>query len=160
MLDITVNDLAFTHIRIKDVNGEYHDYDILDELKIDEYNLEKELQLQPGKYVYWSSILEQVRSYLESAELQEEHTKANLYEVARNTLIAEGTPKPTKDQIDSWILRQEEFIQTKEQVNTFNNYVKQLNFVVKALEQRHSMLVQLSALKRDQRNYQNAINNI
>lgn len=158
MLDIVVNDLEFTKIRIRDANGEYREYDLQEELQINEHNLDNEIKLQPGKYVYWSSILEQLRAYLEAAELKEEHLKAQLYEMAREALIQAGTPKPTKDQIDSWILRQETYKEAQQQTLTYHRFVKQVNYVVKALEQRHTMLVQLSALKRDQLEYERNIN--
>lgn len=160
MVDIQVGDLEFTKIRIIDANGSFYEYELQEVLSINEHNLQEEIKLQPGKYVYWSSVLEQIRGYLESEELQEEHLRANLYEVARESLIQEGTPKPTKDQIDSWILRQEEYTRVKENILTYKKFVKQLSFVVKSLEQRHSMLVQLSALKRDQMEYERHLGNI
>jgi len=160
MVDIRVNDLDFTKIRIIDANGTFTEYDMQEVLNINEHDLNNEIKLQPSKYVYWSSILEQIRGYLESAELAEEKLKAELYEVARDTLIAGGTPKPTKDQIDSWILRQEEYTNAKANTIAYRKFVKQLTFVVKSLEQRHSMLVQLSALKRDQMEYERSIRNL
>lgn len=157
MLDITVNDLDFTKVRIKDANGEFKEYDLQEELQINEYKIDEEIKLQPGKYVYWSSILEQVRAYLESSELEEERLRAELYEVSRSTLINGGTAKPTKDQIDAWIMRQDNYLEAKEQVLVYQKFVRQLHYVVKSLEQRHTMLVQLSALKRDQMEYERAI---
>jgi len=159
MVDIRVNDLDFTTIRIIDANGSFTEYEMQDVLNINEHNLAEEIRMQPSKYVYWSSILEQLRGYLESAELAEEKLKAELYEVARDTLIAGGTPKPTKDQIDSWILRQDSFTEAKNNTLAYRKFVKQLSFVVKSLEQRHSMLVQLSALKRDQLEYERHLKN-
>lgn len=160
MLDITVDSLDFDVIQIKDQNSNIVEHKITDVLRIDEHNLEIEINKQPAKYIYWASILEKLRSYLEAAELKEERIRASLYEKARESLIEKGTPKPTKDQIESWILLQEDYVEVREQVLIYQKFVKHLSFVVKALEQRHSMLVQLSALKRDERDYERSISQL
>lgn len=156
-MEINVNNLEFTTITIRDGSGNMATYNLQDELRINDHDLHNEIRMQPSKYVYWCSILEQVRGYLESAELHEETVKANLYENAREDLMQNGTPKPTKDQIESWILRQDEYIEAREQENIYSNLVKRLTFIVKAFEQRHGMLVQMSALQRDQMEYERAI---
>lgn len=157
MLDIAVTDLEFSTIRIRDANGTFADYDLTEELRIDDMNLYEEFKLQPSKYVYWTAILEQVRAYLETAQFTEDRTKAELYEPARITIIQEGTPKPTKDQIEAWIWRQEVYLDAKKQVMTYSKFVKQLQYVVKAFEQRRDMLTQIGADKRKQKEYENSL---
>lgn len=159
-MEINVDSLEFAQITIRDVNGHVETYDLNEELRINDYDLEKEISLQPSKYVYWTSILEKMRTGLEHANLVEETKKAELYESAREAIINTGVPKPTKDHIESWILKQEGYVLARQQVNAYESLVKKLAFIVKAFEQRHSMLVQMSALKRDQREYDRAVKNM
>lgn len=145
--------MDFDTIRIRDVNGQFVEYDLKEQLAINEHDLQTEFKQQASKYVYWASILEQVRGYLEAAELVEEQTRAGLYEPARVALINSGTPKPTKDQVESWILQQEKYIGTKHQVLIYSKYVKHLQYIVKAFEQRRDMMQQIGADKRRQTEY-------
>lgn len=149
--------MDFGRIRIRDANGEVREYNLNQELVINEYNLQEEFRLQPSKYVFWSSVLEQVRGYQESAQLQEERVRADLYEKARQSLIEGGSPKPTKDQIEAWIIRQEEYVKAREQVLGYSNFVRQLQYVVKAFEQRRDMLTQVGADKRRAEEYERSL---
>lgn len=158
MLDIAVSDLDFNTIRIRDANGSFVEHDLKAELVIDKNNLAEEFKLQPSKYVYWASILEQVRAYLEAAQFTEDKTKADLYEPARLAIIQGGTPKPTKDQIESWVWRQDVYLEAKQQVMVYSKFVKQLQYVVKAFEQRRDMLTQIGADMRKQKEYENNLN--
>lgn len=147
--------MDFELVRISDANGEFYDYNLKEELSINEHDLYTEFGQQPVKYVYWSSILEQVRGYLESATLNEEVVRANMYEPARVALMANGTPKPTKDQIEAWIINQEEWVKAKNEVLIYTKFVKQLQYIVKALEQRKDMLIQIGADSRKDKEYEN-----
>lgn len=158
MLEISVGSLDFNVISIRDSSGNVHTYDLMQELQINEHDLQTEFKLQASKYVYWASVLEQVRGYLEASELQEEKIKASLYENARSALIAEGSPKPTKDQVEAWIMRQENYINAREQVLGYNKFVKQLQYVVKSFEQRRDMLTQIGADVRKQKEYEKNLN--
>lgn len=152
--------MDFDTIRIRDVNGQFVEYDLKEQLTINEYDLQSEFKLQASKYVYWASILEQVRGYLESSELTEEQTRAQLYEPARIALINAGTAKPTKDQVEAWILQQEEYISARQQVLIYNKYVKHLQYIVKAFEQRRDMMQQIGADKRRQTEYERNLNSL
>lgn len=160
MLDITVGSLDFSTIRIKDSNNQAYEYDLKAELQINEHNLQAEFKEQASKYVYWTSILEQLRGYQESAELQEERVRANLYEQGRLALINEGSAKPTKDQVEAWLMRQEPYVQAREQVLAYSKFVRQLQYVVKAFEQRRDMLTQIGADQRKQKEYERNLNMI
>lgn len=156
-MDIELASLDFDDLTIRTANGEVITYNLKQELTINPYDLNSEFHNQPSKYVYWTSLLETVRAYLESAELAEERTRAGFYEPCRQALINGGVAKPTKDQIDAEILNQEEYINARNQVNTYSYYVKSLQYIVKALEQRKDMLIQLGAEQRRQMDYEAAL---
>ena len=156
-VDLFVESLDFDTINIKTASGETVTFNLKQELTINEFDMNSEFALQPSKYVYWSSLLETVRSYLESAQLTEEVKRADLYEPARLALVASGVTKPTKDQIDAKILQTPEYITTKETVARYSLYVKKLQYIVKAFEQRKDMIQQMGAEKRRQLDYENAI---
>lgn len=158
LLDLKVGSMDFEKIRISDVNGEFHEYDMKEELVINDHDLYNEFSQQPVKYMYWTSVLEQVRAYLESSILSEETVRADLYEPARMALIGSGTAKPTKDQIESWIIKQDQWVTAKNEVLVYTKYVKQLQYVVKAYEQRKDMLIQIGADSRKDKEYEKHIN--
>lgn len=157
-MEITLDDIDFSHLTIIDSNGNKKTVDLQDELVIDQYNIEKELYEQPKKYVYYTSLLEKVRAYLESAELALDVEHANLYEPSRASLQQETGSKPTKDQIESRILSDETYREKKEQVAILEGSVKNLYYIVKAFEQRKDMLIQLSTHERKREEYEQALN--
>lgn len=150
VLDIRVTNLDFGTLRVTDANGETITYNLKDELAVNNFNVREEFLKQPAKYSYWTSLLEQLRLYQEMFELKAEKRKSVLYEPSRQALILEGIAKPTKDQIEARIMLDDEYYKLKtDVVNTAFN-VRQLQYVVKAFEQRKDMLVQYGAdLRRD-----------
>lgn len=156
-MEITIDDLDFSRITIYDAHGNREDKNMQDELMINPHNIEKELYEQPQKYVYYTALLEKVRSYLEAAKLAEEMTRARLYEPARESLVASTGRNPTKDQIESHILVQSEYEEKLEQVIILEATVKNLQYVVRAFEQRKDMLVQLSTHERKREEYEQAL---
>lgn len=157
IMEITIDDLEFSRITIVDAHGNREERNLQDELMINPHNIEDELYEQPQKYVYYTALLEKVRSYLESAKLAEEMTHARMYEPARETLVNSTGRNPTKDQIESHILVQEEYSSKREQVIILEATVKNLQYVVRAFEQRKDMLVQLSTHERKREEYEQAL---
>lgn len=157
-MEINVGAFDFDTITIKDRNGETRTFNLSEELKVNEFNVVGEFLEQPAKYVYWSSILERVRMYKESAELQAETYKASMYETARMSLVDAGINKPTKEQVNSVILSDEGYIKLLEAVNMYTYIVGQLVYVVKAFEQRRDMLIQYGADLRKTREFERGMN--
>lgn len=157
MLEIRLDNLETDLIRIVDDNGETVQFSLREELRINEMNVQQEFLEQSSKYVYWTSILERVRLYQESSKLHAEIARADLYEPCRSALINTGIPKPTKDQVDAKILQDEDYIRKLEALNTYDHLVKQLQFVVRAFEQRKDMLIQFGADKRKEQDYEKKI---
>lgn len=156
-MELELTTLGFDMLTLKTASGETVTYNLKDELMINTHNLLEEFNLQPAKYVYWSSLLETVRAYLEASQLKEEQIRASLYEACRIILVDNGTAKPTKDQIEAEILKNDTYIEARELVNTYSYFVKNLQYTVKAFEQRKDMLLQLGAESRRQKDYEAAL---
>lgn len=159
-MEITLDSIEFTTLTVIDQNGNKETVNLQEELVIDEHNIGEELHNQPRKYVYYTSLLEKVRAYLESADLALEMEHARLYEPSRVHVLENTGKNPTKDQISSHIMNQTSFQEKKEQVVILESSVKNLQYVVKAFEQRKDMLIQLSTRDRKQREYEQAIKQV
>lgn len=159
-MEITIDDLGFSKLIIYDASGNREDLDLQEELLINKHDIEQELYLQPQKYVYYTALLEKVRSYLESAKLTEELIHAELYEPSRESIVSATGRNPTKDQIESAILRQDKYIDAREQVIILESTVKNLQYIVRAFEQRKDMLVQLSTHERKREEYERSLNQL
>lgn len=139
VLDIKLDRLDFQILRLIDESGQHITLDLQKELSVNEANLEVEMLQQPSKYVYWSSILEKIRFFQESAELEMELLIAELDKEAREELPKEDI-KPTKDSVDNYIKRTEAYKVQKEKCNHYAYLVKRIQFIVRAFEQRKDML--------------------
>lgn len=156
-MNINIGAFDFDKITITGANGESTTHDLREELKVNDFNVVSEFLEQPSKYVYWSSILERVKMFKESAELKAETYKASIYETSRTVLVDAGINKPTKEQVNSVIMSDENYIKLLEDVNTYTYLVGQLTYVVKAFEQRRDMLIQYGADLRKAREYEQRI---
>lgn len=153
-----INDIS--SVIIKDQNGQELHYDLLEQLAINEHDMHSEFRNQPGKYVYWATILERVKAQVEAAVFREEQVFASLYEPARLQLIGGGTTRPTKDQIESEIIQTDEYIEVHDEVLKLKALSGKMNRIVRALEQRADMLMQIGASQRKQQDYERNINSI
>lgn len=143
-MEIHVDSLDFNDLTIIDMNGEAHTFNIHDELRLSEYTIQQEMYSQSAKYSYWASLLERVRVYAEAEQRKLEQIGARVNKEVR-TRYEQQKKKPTKDVIESDILLDEEYQQQQYIVEQRNYQVKQLQYIVKAFEQRSSMLIQISA---------------
>jgi len=138
-LDIVIDAFDFNTVRLVDENGQVESFNLKEELKVNEHNLLKEMLEQPGKYIYWASVLEKLKFYQESKELSLERREAELEPIARKELKAEET-KPTKDMIAAYIKRDEQYQQIQNELQTYNLIIGKVSRIVKAFEQRKDML--------------------
>lgn len=134
---ITVADLDFYKITIKDENGNQRQVDLQEELRFDKQNAEEHFQTNSAKYIYWSSLLERLNFQLEKANAKLEQVEALLDETARNSIT-----KPTKDSVTAWIQRQDSWQEAKDLVIRTKYMCNHVNRIVKAFEFRNSMLKQ------------------
>lgn len=138
-MDIKIDDLDFLQLRLVSESGEFVNINLKEELSINESNLDQEMLQQPAKYVYWSSILEKVRLVKEQSDLELEQLMGELDKEARTTLPIEGT-KPTKDSVENYIRRTQQYKEAIEKRNYWEHIVKRMQYIVKSLEQRKDML--------------------
>lgn len=138
-LDIHIDAFDFETLRIVDTNGQLEVFNLKEELKVNEINLQEEMLKQPGKYIYWSALLEKLKYYQEGKELEIEQREAELEPVARQELKKEET-KPTKDMIAAYIKRDETYQKLQADLLTYNFIVGKIGRIVKAFEQRKDML--------------------
>ncbi|AGY47399.1 hypothetical protein Grass_134 [Bacillus phage Grass] len=139
MLDVNIGSLDFYKLRLIDENGQYQEYDLEDLLKVNEDNYMQEMIEQPSKYIYWSSVLERLKFYQESVELELETVVASLDQEARDYL-KDTVPKPTKDMVESYIKRQPAYKSVRDKEIHYNYIVGRVQRIVKAFEQRKDML--------------------
>lgn len=134
-----MNSLDFYKLRLIDESGEFVEVDLKEELAINDDNLEKEMRDQPAKYVYWSSVLERLRLFQESSNLELEALLGELDKEARVELLKEDI-KPTKDSVDAYIKRTEKYKVAKEKCNYYDYLVRRMVFIVKSFEQRKDLM--------------------
>jgi len=139
LLDINVDNLDFQELRIVDESGQFRAYDMSKELKINESILQQEMLEQPSKYIYWSSLLEKLRYYQEMEDLKLEVVWAKLDGKAREEIKAKSE-KPTKDQVESYIKQQDEYLTQKKVCLHYTHIIGRIQRIVKAFEQRKDML--------------------
>lgn len=157
MLDLRVDSLDFDNIRIIDENGEVTNYNVNQELQVHEFNVRQAFLEQPAKYAFWSSVLEKLKLYQETYEMQLSTRKAELYDTCRVQLVERGIAKPTKDQIEAEILLDEKYQQIANTVIVTNYNVRRMSAFVKAVEQRKDMLIQYGADLRRENEYSRKI---
>lgn len=151
-MEIKVDSFDFDFLKLIDENGEFREYNLREELKVNEANLLQEMLQQPSKYIYWSSILEKLKLYQEHAELQLELEVAKLDDQARTAITASGG-KPTKDIVEAYIKRQPEYEKQRKNCQYFEYICGRINRIVKAFEQRKDMLQSYGKQVADDKNF-------
>lgn len=157
VLDIRVDSIDFDTIRITDENGETTTYNVNAELQVHEFNVRQAFLEQPAKYAFWSAVLEKLKMYQETYELQLSTKRAELYDSSRLLLVERGIQKPTKDQIEAEIALDSEYQKVANNVIVMNYNVRRLTAFVKAVEQRKDMLIQYGADLRRENEYSKKI---
>lgn len=136
------DDVAVMHF-VK-ATGESLDIDVGEQLAMSEATFNQDLLSQPARYAWWATILQQAREREKEASLAADVTKAKLGNEARVELPKMGQ-KPTAGNVEDWVLVQKEYHDAITTLNWWDNRVFQLNYIVKAFEQRNNALTQLGA---------------
>lgn len=146
-MEIKVDSLDFDTIKIKDKNNNETILSIQEELKIDEINLNESFMSQSSKFAYWANLLEIVRRYSEAEERKLETIGAQL-NLSIREWYKQNKEKPTKDMIEARIMIDKNYQEQLKVVEEWNYKTKQLQYVVKAFEQRVNALTHLGAEQR------------
>lgn len=150
MKEIKIPSLDFDRFKLVDINtGKVVEYSLKDELSINRETYQSDFIDQPAKYVYWQAVLQNLKAYEESVERKSDIQHAHSYNYAYNYLKKETkVNRPTKDMIESIILRDKNYQKSLELVEEAKENVGIVNSIVKAYEQRRDMLIQLGADER------------
>lgn len=150
MKEIKIPSLDFDKFKLVDTNtGEVVEYSLKDELGINRETYQLDFINQPAKYVYWQAVLQNLKTYEESVQRSSDIQHAHSYNYAYNYLKTKAkVTRPTKDMIESIIMRDKDYQQTLEKVEEAKENVGIVNAIVKAYEQRRDMLIQLGADER------------
>ena len=133
---------------LNSITGEYITYDLQKELEINEYQLEDQMMEHASKYALWSSYSVVAERYERACETELEVAEANADSLAREQLKARGIPKPTVGQVNAEIALNEDVYAAKTKLSEAKGYASSLKYILKALDQRKDMLVNLSAQHR------------
>lgn len=123
--------------------------DLKEELSFSEHTYNQDLMSQAPSYAWWSSVYVHAKQYLESSKLKLELVEADLGKHFRTVIETEGK-KPTKDMITERIHTAPEYKEAREVNIWWETRVLQLQYVVKALEQRNNALTQFGAQMRSE----------
>lgn len=151
-MEIKIDTFDFDILRLVDETGEFVQYNLRDELKVNEGNLLQEMLQQPSKFIYWASILEKLKFFQESKELAAERVIAQLDSQAREHYKGTET-KATKDVVESYRKQQPEYEEVMTELNYYNFIVGKIGRIVKAFEQRKDMLQSYGKQVSEQKQY-------
>jgi len=108
--------------------------------EIEKDDLEHELLVQARMYSYWCGLLNRAKKDYDKAKRLLESTEA----VAKNTLLKEGS-KLSDKKLESLIKSEETYIKKQEGLERAAEKLGYFQSLVKALEHRKDMLVQISS---------------
>lgn len=149
-LEIKVDHIDNDSIKVIDGVGNEVTYDVLGDLRVDDYNANTELKFQHSKYRRYADIFTRITYYLEEAEVELSAIGSRINLDVRNKYLNATKKQPTQDIVNSEIQSREEYIEQQKKVNQLKYQKQQLQYILKAFEQRKDMLVQYTAhLRKD-----------
>lgn len=146
-MEIYVDSLDFDTFTIIDKNNNKQKVNVHEDLKIDEININQEFMEQSSRYAWYANLLEIVRRYSEAEQRKLETLGSQLNLNIRQAYEQQGK-KPTKDMIESSIYIDQNYQQQLKNVEEWVYKMKQLQYIVKAFEQRVNALTHLGAEQR------------
>lgn len=150
----SINQDTTAKIDFVDQAGQPFTVDLTQELSFSEHTYNQDLMSQASKYVWWSSVYTSAKQFLDNAKLELEGIEAELSIDIRNRLNKEGK-KFTKDVVADEVHTSEKYQLARERIIFWDTRVAQLNFILKAFDQRSNALAQLGAQTRREMDLQN-----
>lgn len=141
------DDTVATFSVLNPITGEYQTYDLVEELATSDLTLQNDMEKQAAKYAQWSSYMVVAERAVRSARDNLELITAQADSRVRAHLATTGV-KATVGQIDAMIAQDPEVVTAKNTLSEMQGYESALKYILKALDQRKDMLVNLSAQKR------------
>ncbi|QYC50832.1 hypothetical protein KQUDLBSD_CDS0132 [Staphylococcus phage PG-2021_40] len=150
VLEVRVDHIDTDTIRVVDSQGQTVDYDVLSDLSVHDYNANDELREQHVKYRKYANIYNRLSYYLEEEEIKLVTISSQINLDIRNQYQATNGKPPTKDVVEAEIQTKQKYIDQLRIVNHLKYQKTQLQYILKAFEQRKDMLVQYTAhLRKD-----------
>lgn len=135
-------------IKIK-VDGQEHQVDVDQEVKIDEDNLQRCMVEQPSKFAWLATALAVYESELKRLEDALEDKEFQLYDMYKDMFEKQPDgPKVTERLLSSRIHANKDYITLREELYRSSEIKRRLTAAVKAMEHRKEMITELSRLKR------------
>ena len=153
-MTLEVGGLDFDVFTVKDENGNSQTYSMRDLLKFNENNYEVALTSQASMYSYFANTYQIAKEQVENANNALTRVHAEIYNRVYLELNKQGL-RPTKDLVEAQIVGESDYQDKLKDVAQANRLAGQLQYLVKALEQRKDMLVQYSAEQRKSEKYSN-----
>jgi hypothetical protein len=131
------------------VDGNKFTGNIREVLKINENNLMDEFTKQPSTFAWFATLYEVASSQVEEKKFALEVLEANIDKELREVL-GQGDKKVTEPMVSSAIQRDERIIKMNTELLQLSKQQGILKALVRALDQRSTMLVQLGSTKRQE----------
>lgn len=142
-------DTVATFSILNPITGEYQIIDLVEELEVNENRLQEHMEHQAAKYAQWSSYMvvaeRAVRAAKDNLDVVIAQADYNIRTQANTT----GS-KPTVKTVENMINLDPTVIDAKDKLSEMLGYESAIKYVLKALDQRKDMLVNLSAQRRKQ----------
>lgn len=149
MVKLTTN--GKQKIVLLDQKGQETEYNIDNELAVNENNYLQEFLDQARKYSFWSDKLTIAHRQVSGAEQEADLLHAKLYDV-KYLELSKTKSRPTKDMVEASILQDKDYQSALTKVQDCVFVENQLKFIVKSFEQRKDMLIQFGADMRKDKN--------
>jgi len=120
--------------------------DLIQALKIDRHNLERELLKQPGKYVWWATLYSEVSRRVDSLE-----EKLGRLEAKLAIEFTEGKKSYKVRDVKYYIANSHRYQKLQTELRHWKASERTLKFAEKGFTQRASMLQSYSANTRGER---------
>lgn len=121
-------------------NGEPISYDLKQELSFSDATLMRDMEAQPAKYAWWTSVLERARIKMKQSEDTLDYVKATV----SNEVRSAGLVKTVAAVTDAVVVNSS-YQEALANLRYWQGEVDMLTYVVKSFEQRERMLMQKSA---------------
>lgn len=152
----SINSDTNAQLEFVDQIGNPFTIDLVQELSFSEHTFNQDLMSQASKYAWWASVYTGAKQFLDNAKLELEGIEAELSIAIRSQFNKEGR-KYTKDVVADEVHTTTKYQEARERIIFWETRVAQLNFVLKAFDQRSNALAQLGAQTRREMEMNNSV---
>jgi hypothetical protein len=118
-------------------------------MQIDEGNLTDEFVRQPNTYAWFAALAEIAQALVENKKYDVSKKRAELDTIIRQRCAASGD-KLTEAKLDAEIQQDKGYAVLAQELLDLNKNLGLIRAIVKALEQRSAMLIQLGSMRRQE----------